>query len=187
MTDLTIKNEMIDTLASMKGKILKTIEGRYDFVNKTFLEIIRFNFSQFAVEIISDYDTVIWSIGSDCAFQDEVTRFTVLKRNSSEKRIYPEGCEAVRLIKNEIISEVMIVRDGITTEKGDDVLIDSGIVLKTKQKVYTFSRVDLSGMWFHMNESDRIEMYYTVKDIKKDCLDNAEGNRVVVKRDYVFL
>ena len=61
--DLTIKQEMLEILASMKGKTLKSIEGNYDFNNRTFVELIRFNLGQFSTELISVYVPVEWKWG----------------------------------------------------------------------------------------------------------------------------
>lgn len=186
MTDLTIQGKMIDILASMKGKTLKSIEGVFDFESQTFLEIIRFNLGLYAVEVVSDYEPVMWSIGLDIMFQDEATRFLVYEKSSSEKRVYPKGCEAVRMMKNEVVSEVIVVRDSISTNT-EDVIMDSGIVLRTKERVYTFSRVDLSGIWFHFNESDKIDMYYSLKDIRNEFSKAESNTDLKVKRDYIFL
>ena len=186
MIDLTIKQDMLDILASMKGKTLKSIEGNYDFKSKTFTELIRFNLGQFSTELISDYVPVEWKWGTDHLFQDEATCFSINKMSSSEKRIYPKGCNVTQLLKNEVISEVMIVRDRIINS-GDDILVDSGIVIRTKENVYTFSRCDLSGFWIHMNESDKIDMFYSVKDVRSECTDSEKCLKVTVKREYLFL
>ena len=184
--DLTIKREMLEILASMKGKTLKSIEGNYDFNNRTFVELICFNLGQFSTELISVYVPVEWKWGTDHLFQDEATCFSVNKMSSSEKRIYPKGCNVTQLLKNEVISEVMIVRDRIINSD-DDILVDSGIVIRTKENVYTFSRCDLSGFWIHMNESDKIDMFYSVKDVRSECSDSEKGLKATVKRDYIFL
>lgn len=63
--DLTIKQEMLEILASMKGKTLKSIEGEYLYQWHRFSEIVRFNLGQFAVEIHADYAPVKWFWNSD--------------------------------------------------------------------------------------------------------------------------
>lgn len=186
MIDLTIQDKMLDIMTSMKGKTLKSIEGVFDFENQTFIEVIRLNLGQYAVEVISDYEPVVWSLGTVDMVQDEATRFSVFKKSSSEKRFYPQGCKAVQMMKNEIISDFIIVRDNISTDK-DKVVIDSGIVLRTRERVYTFSRVDLSGIWFHFNESDKIDMYYSIKDLRNDCLNSERNTKAKIKRDYIFI
>lgn len=187
MIDLTIKSDKLIVLSSMKGKKLKSIEGVYDFDNKTFMEMIRFNLGRFSLEVSLDYVSVRWFFGEDHLFQDEATCFSIMERGISEKRIYPRGCEAIQLLKNEAISEVMIIRDRIKTNQGDDILVDSGFVIKTKENVYTFSRCDLSGFWFHMTETDKISMYYAVKDAKEECSNPEKNVKATVKRDYIFL
>jgi len=187
MIDLTIKKEMLDILSAMKGKTLKSIEGRYDFENKTFMELVRFILGQFTVEFVSNFVPIQWHWNNTQLFQDEATCFSVQRKSLSEKRIYPKGNRIIQLMKNENVSEIIIVRDYITTNNDDEILMDSGIVIRTSENVYTFSRCDISGFWIHMNESDKIDMYYSVKDAKEDCSDSESGLKAKVKREYIFL
>ena len=187
MVDLMIKKDMLEILSSMKGKTLKSIEGRYDFTNKTFMEIVRLNLGQYAIEFVSDYVAVQWFWNADDLFQDEATCFSVIKKSLSEKHDYPKGNDIIQLIENEIISEVVIVRDRIYNNKGDEIFVDSGIVIRTKENVFSFSRCDLGGFWIHLNQSDKIDMYYSEKDEKKECSDKNTGLLARVKREYIFL
>lgn len=187
MIDLTIKKEMLAILSSMKGKTLKSIEGRYDFDTKTFMELVRFILGRFVVEFVSDYVPVKWHWNNTQLFQDEATCFSVQRKMLTEKRVYPKGNTVVQFMKNEIVSEILVVRDSITNNNDDEILVDSGIAIKTNEKVYTFSRCDISGFWIHMNESDKIDMFYSVKAAKEDCSDSENGLTAKIKREYFFL
>lgn len=186
MVDLTIKKDMVDILSSMKGKTLKSIEGEFQPKYKHFRELVRFNLGQFAVEVYSYEKEVEWYWNSDTLFQDEATCFTVFKKDMSGYS-YPKGWSVVKFLKDEKISEVMIVRDAIKNNKGDEILVDSGFVIRTNENVYTFSRCDLNSYAIHMEESDKIDMYYSVKDAKEDCSDSESGLKAKVKREYIFL
>jgi hypothetical protein len=49
MVDLTTDDEMKDILSTMKGKTLKSFEGKYDFDRDEFKEIVRLNLGQYSV------------------------------------------------------------------------------------------------------------------------------------------
>ena len=186
MVDLTIKKEMIDVISSMKGKTLKSIEGDYRPKYKAFTEFVRFNMGQFSVEVYSYEEGVKWFWNGDELIDDEASCFTIYKKDLSRHH-YQEGWEPVQFLKEEKVSEIIIVRDLIKTNKGDEILVDSGFVIRTNESVYTFSKCDLSSYDIHMNESDRIDMYYTVKKVREDCSEAESNLKASVRRDYVFL
>ena len=45
----------------------------------------------------------------------------------------------------------------------------------------------LSSYDIHMNESDKIDMYYTVKKAREDCSEPENNLKAAVKREYIFL
>lgn len=186
MVDLRIEQSMLEILASMKGKILKSIEGWYMPNFKVFMEFVRFNMGQFAVEVYSYEEGVKWFWTGDELIDDEATCFTVFKKDLSRHN-YEKGWEPVQFLKDEKVSEIIIVRDLIKTNNGDEILVDSGFVIRTNENVYTFSKCGLSSYNIYMNESDKIEMYYTVKKAREDCSEPESNLKATVKRDYVFL
>jgi hypothetical protein len=186
MVDLTIKKEMIEIISSMKGKTLKSIEGDYLPKYKVFMEFVRFNMGQFAVEVYSYEEGVKWFWTGDKLIDDEATCFTV-KKADTKNRYYPKGWRPVQFLKDEKVSEIIIVRDLIKTNRGDEILVDSGFVVRTNENVYTFSKCDLSSYNIYMNESDKIDMHYSVKKAREDCSEPESNLKATVKRDYIFI
>jgi hypothetical protein len=184
MVNLTISEEMIEIMASMKGKTLKSIEGNYLFESKEFSEIVRFNLGQYAVEFYVDYVAIKWFWGADYLIDDEENCFVVTKYGLNERH-YPEGWKIVQFLKDEKISEVIVVRDSIKTNKGDEIISDAGFVIKTTEKVYSFSQWALG---VHLNESNKIDMPLSEKDVKEQYTDEYNSVEVVeFKRDFIFL
>ncbi len=184
MVDLTISEEMIEILASMKGKTLKSIEGDYAFKWKEFFQPVRLNLGQYAVEIYIDYVEVKWFWGEDELVDDEDNCF-VIKKTDLSGHNYPEGWEVVQFLKDEKISEVILVRDSIKTNKDDEIISDTGIVIKTSEKVYSFSR---SCLEICLNESNKIDMPLSVENVKRQYTDEESGvEPIEVKRDFIFL
>ena len=184
MVDLTISEEMIEILASMKGKTLKSIEGDYSFKWKEFFQPVRLNLGQYAVEIYIDYVEVKWFWGEDELVDDEDNCF-VIKKTDLSGHNYPEGWEIVQFLKDEKISEVILVRDSIKTNKDDEIISDTGIVIKTNEKVYSFSR---SCLEICLNESNKIDMPLSVENVKGQYTDEESGvEPIEVKREFIFL
>jgi len=186
MVDLTIKKDMLAIMASMKGKTLKSIEGWYNPNTCSFFEVVYINLGQYSVKVNSDEEAVQWFWNADELIDDEATCLTV-KKTDTKNHYYPNKWEPVQLMKDEKVSEVIIVRDLIKTNKGDEILVDSGFVIRTSENVYTFSKSDLSSYTIHMNESDKIDMYYTVKKAREDCSELGTDLKATVKRDFIFL
>ena len=184
MVDLTISEEMIEIMASMKGKTLKSIEGDYRFKWKKFLEVVRFNLGQYAVEFHIDYITIKWFWGAEQLMEDEENCFLITKYGLN-KRHYPEDWKIVQFDTDEKISEVIVVRDSIKTNKGDEIVSDTGFVIKTNEKVYSFSR-----NWIEIfyNESNKIDLPLSVQDVKEQYTDEDNGvEPIEIKRDFIFL
>ena len=186
MIDLTIKQEMLEIFASMKGKTLKSFEGWYSPITNSFFEVLYINLGQFSVKVNSDEKDVQWFWNAEELIDDEATCFTVIKKEI-KNHYYPQGWEVIQFMKDEKISEVIIVRDLIKNNKGDEILVDSGFVIRTNENVYTFSKCDLSSYDIHMNESGKIDMYYSVKKAREDCSEPESNLKATVKRDYIFL
>lgn len=186
MINLTIEKNSLDVLASMKGKTLKSIEGEYFQKWNRFSEIVRFNLGQYAVQVFCDYVAVKWFWNASELVDDEGSAFFISKEPLN-KHNYPEGWQVVQLLKDEKISEVIIVRDSIKNNHGDEILWDSGIVIRTSAKVYTFSMGSIGGTTIFYKESDKIGMVSSVKDIIKYCSDSEFNLKASVKRDYIFL
>jgi hypothetical protein len=184
MVDLTINEEMKEILSSMKGKTLKSIEGNYWFLCKEFSEIVRLNLGQYAVELYVDYVAVKWMWGADGPVDDEENCFVIQKFDLNERN-YPEGWKITQFLKDEKISEVVLVRDTIKTNRGDEIVSDSGIVIRTNEKVYSISRT-----WIKicLNESDRIDMPLSVDDVTEQYTDDYCGVKPVeVRRDFLSI
>ena len=183
MVDLTINCEMKDVLSSMKGKTLKSIEGDYRFDMKEFTEFVRLNLGRYSVEIYVDYTLIKWLLGGDHPVEEEENCFVIRKTDS--EHTYLKGWNPVRFLKDEKISEVILVRDTIKTNRGEEIVSDSGIVIGTGETVYSFSRWGLS---IYMNEGNRIDLFWTLKDVKKEFTDDYNGVIPLgITRDYISL
>lgn len=90
-------------------------------------------------------------------------------------------------MKDEKISEVIIVRDLVKNNHGDEILWDSGIVIKTNERVYTFFVGSIGSTTIFFNESDKIGMVSSVRELMKYCSDSDCDLKATVKRDYIFL
>lgn len=184
MIDLTIREEMIEIMASMKGKTLKSIEGYYSFMCKDFLQLVRLNLGQFAVEIYADYVAIKWFWNAGHLVDAEENCF-IVKKTDLSRHNYPERWKIVQFLKDEKISEVIVVRDSIKTNKGDEIISDAGFVIKTVEQVYSFSR---GGLDIYLNESNKIDMPLSVEDVKEQYTDEYNSVEVVeFKRDFIFL
>ena len=183
MVDLTIKDEMKEILSSMRGKTLKSIEGDYRYDRKEFTEFVRLNLGRYSVEIYVDYTLIKWSLGGDHPVEEEENCFVIRKTDS--EHTYLNGWNPVRFLKDEKISEVILVRDSIKMNSGDEIVSDSGIVIRTGETVYSFSRW---GLGIYLNEGNRIDLFWTLKDVKKEFTDDYNGViPLEITRDYIFL
>ena len=89
-------------------------------------------------------------------------------------------------MKNEVVSDVLVVRDDINISSGEHIIMDQALIIKTREKAYAFARKD----WFIENISittlDSIKGFRTVKQVKTEWED--EGRlKVDVKREIMFL
>ncbi len=183
MVDLTINDEMKDILSSMKGRLLKFIEGDYRFGSKEFTEFVRLNLGRYSVEIYVDYTLIKWPLGGDHPIEEEENCFVIRKTDS--EHTYLKGWNPVRFLKDERISEVILVRDTIKTNRGEEIVSDTGIVIRTGETVYSFSRW---GLGIYFNEGSRINLFWTLKDVKKEFTDDYNGVIPLrITRDYIFL
>ena len=115
---------------------------------------------------------------------DEEKCFVIQKFDSGERR-YPKGWDVVQFLKGERISEVMLVRDNITMNKGDEIVSDSGIVIRTNENVYSISRNFIN---IRVNESDKMDMPLSVEIVRKQCTDDYWGiEPAEVKREFIPL
>ena len=184
MVDLTINDEMKDILSTIKGKTLKSFEGKYDFDRDEFKEIVRLNLGRYSVELYVDFADIEWFWGADHLVDDEDNCFVIQKFNSNERR-YPEGWKVTQFLRDERISEVILVRDTIETNRGDVIVSDTGIVIRTNEKVYSISR---SWIDLRIKESDRIDMPLSVADVTEQYTDKRNGVKPLeVRRDFIFL
>ena len=115
---------------------------------------------------------------------DEENCFVIQKFDLNERN-YPKGWKITQFLKDERISEVILARDTIKTNKGELIVSDTGIVIRTNEKVYSISRT-----WIKicLNESDRIDMPLSVSDVTDQYTDDYCGVKPVeVRRDFLSL
>ncbi len=142
------------------------------------------NLGQYAVELYVDYVAIKLLWGADRPVDDEENCFVIQKFDLNERN-YPKGWKITQFLKDERISEVILARDTIKTNKGELIVSDTGVVIRTDENVYSVSRI---GIDLRIKESDRIEMPLSVADVTEQYTDDYCGVKPVeVRRDFLSL
>lgn len=187
MIELVIEKEMIEQLASMKGKTLKSYD-HYPWPKEgSNLGFMRLNFSNFVIDFEIDYKAYTCTGFSGKPYSDEATVITCAKKNAKDQYTIPKGWNMRRYLVGEVVSEVMIVRDTIELTNGDTYVYDNAVVIKTKESTYTISKgceVDPS---LYVRNSDKIDVPYSVKTEKSNFSDAEHKIRANIQRDFIFL
>jgi len=179
-------DEMLKILSSMKGKTLKAIQGVFHHGLSTTNGNIRLVLGQYAVDVeclyhdeqMIDYDGNI--------FVDEFAYFSCEKKSTKDE-FKPFVLSApLTFCINEVISEVILVRDEISISNGEHLFIDQAFVIKTSEKAYTFSRDDWFLVSIDLSISDKIEGFKTLKNVRDFWSDNGRYS-VDVNRQFIFL
>ena len=187
MIELVLENEMIEQLSSMKGKTLKSYDYYPCPCEGSSLGFIRLNFSNFAIDIETDYKAYTCTGFSGEPYSDEATVITCKKKAAKEKYDIPEGWEMRRYLVGEVVSEIMIVRDTIKISNGDVFVYDNAMVIKTKDSTYTISKgceVDPS---LYIRNNEKIDVPYLVRTERDNFSDTEHKMRATVSRDYIFI
>lgn len=179
-------DEMLKILSSMKGKTLKAIEGVFHYGLTSTHGNVRLVLGQFAVDIECENRIAELLDLEGKIFKEEFPRFSCRKKDLKDKFMPFVASEPVSFMINEVVSEVLLLRDEIKAGNGEHIYIDQALVVKTAEKAYTFSRCE----WFlsdiDINVSDKIEGYISVKKVKEAW--NGEGRYSVdVNRKFLFL
>ena len=179
-------DEMLKILSSMKGKTLKAIVGVFDFGLTDVHGNFRLALGQFAVDIeCKSFAAELLDLNGRI-FTEDFPCFCCQKKDLKDRFEPYVVSKPVSFIINEVITEVLLIRDEIKASNGEHVYMDQALVVKTAEKAYTFSRCE----WFlsdiEINVSDKIEGYMPVKNVKE--LWNGEGRYSVdVNREFLFL
>ena len=179
-------NEMLEILKMMKGKTLKAFQG--DFANgmNRVYGFFRIILGQFAVDVdCSEHPVTLVGYDNEESVED-FAYFGCYKKNlkdSFEPFYIPH---TVSFLLNEVVSEIMIVRDDIQVSNGAHIVLDQAFVIKTNENTYTISRKEWFVEQMNIDVSDSIKVARTVKDVKNEW--SSEGKyRVDVERQYIFL
>lgn len=178
--------DMLKTLSSMKGKTLKAIVGVFHFGLTNVHGNFRLVLGQFAVDIecksfiaeLLDLDGKI--------FTEDFPRFCCQKKDLKDKFEPYVVSKPISFMINEVITEVLLIRDEIRASNGEHVHLDQALVVKTTEKAYTFSRCEWFFSDIDISVSDKIEGFMPVKKVKE--LWEGEGRYSVdVDRKFLFL
>jgi hypothetical protein len=179
-------DEMLNILASMKHKTLKSFEGdfssKFDYVDGIF----RINFNGFVFDVSCFTQPKLRLNYDGSSSLEDFAVFSCVKKKPSEKIDAYFSNPPLCFVKNEVVSEVLVVRDDINISSGEHIVMDQALIIKTREKAYTFTRKD----WFIENisitTSDSLKGYRTVKQVKTEWEDEGLF-KVEVKREIVFL
>lgn len=185
-TSAIFTGEMLEILASMKHKTLKSFEGDFSSKFDSVYGIFRINFNGFVIDV-SCFTQPKARLNYDGSFAlEDFAVFSCVKKKSSEKIDAYFSNPPLCFVKNEIVSDVLIVRDDINISSGEHIIMDQALIIKTREKAYTFSRKD----WFIENisitTSDSIKGFRTVKQVKTEWEDEGRF-KVDIKREIMFL
>jgi len=187
MIELTLNEEMLEQLRSMKGKKLQSYEHfpcPTEYQNPGFMRI---NFAGFSFDIEIDYKAYSCTGFSGKTISDEASCFSIRKQEINNKYSIPEGWSMRRYLIGETVSEVMIIRDTICVNNGDTYLIDNAIVIKTSENTYTLSKGCETDPSMYVKCGNSIDVKYSVYSERQNYSDKEHKIKAKVQRDYIFL
>lgn len=179
-------DEMLIILSSMKGKTLKSIQGVFIYDKTSTHGNLRLALGQFAVDIECGFHVEPLINFDDEFFYDEVSYFSCEKKKLTDEFVPYIDDKTISFVVNEYISEIVLIRDEITVSNGEHYIIDQALSIKTANKAYTFSRREIIDESIYINESDKIEGFQSIKEVK-DAWDGEGRYSVDVNRQFVFL
>lgn len=179
-------DDMLKILSSMKGKTLKSISGVFFRSLDESFDDMRLTLGQFAIDVsCKSHVEPLISYENKIIYED-VSYFSCFKKKLTDVYAPSINNKAVSFIINELVSEVVLVRDDINVNNGEHYLIDRAFIIKTTDKAYTFSRKEIIDESIYYSSSDKIEGFQTVKDVKNSW--DGEGRYSVdVNRQFLFL
>lgn len=138
--DAGFTSEMLEVLAMMKRKTLKSYECTSLDGFGTFPCNFRLNLGRFAVDVSCDYHVLE---GQPAGF-DEMTWFSC--RKADLKSDFEPGivAEPRQYLVDEVITGVEVVHDRVDHDEDVVVEADMALVIRTKYHTFTFSR----DIWF---------------------------------------
>ena len=177
--------DMLKVLSSMKGKTLKSFEcvaeEKTGIAKNRVFANIRINLGRSAVEL---YNRLI-----DIHFEDEsveeYSAFGCEAKRMNEEFVASANGEHVSFVRNERISEVLLVRDDITGSDYHEVC-DRAVVIRTDNCVYTLSRHHFWDDSIYISSSDSIDGIPSPSEVCEQY-EGDDGFRVSVNRTILFL
>ena len=185
MTRVCFTEEMRNILASMKGKTIKSFEGMFYQGQNYFEEQVKLNLGTFSVNLyVNENVPAYFTNGKGVQYTEEISSFACSKGLKNEPFNAPQGWNVYQFLVNEKVSEVILITDTAKTDKGEEYVIDSGVVIKTDYNTYILSK----GFWtvpIYFNKQEEIETPFTLQNLKEELSD--EGISVSVSRQIRFL
>ena len=157
MVEMTFEPEMLETLAKMKGKTFKSYEGYFPGPWPIIPDRVRFNLGSFAVDVECWYKEVEnWRD----FFWDPPCVLSCDEKPLGEP--FPTKADNVRsVLVGERVTGVEVVTYAIEEEGSLDAVMDVAVVIRTKRKVYTFSRSVWFSSVFNFAEGDDISIAFS--------------------------
>ena len=158
MVEMTFEPEMLETLAKMKGKTFKSYEGRFPVPDSGVIpDRVRFNLGSFSVDLRCWYKDVEGAIE---LFEDLPCVLTCEEVPLGEPFVSKAG-DVFAVLVGERITGVEVVTYSIEEEGSLDAVVDMAVAIRTKRRVYTFSRDVWFSTAFTVAEGDDIEVEYS--------------------------
>lgn len=158
MVEMTFEPEMLETLAKMKGKTFKSYEGWFPVpAVRRVPDRVRFNLGSFAVDLKCWYKDVEGAIE---LFEDLPCVLTCEEVPPGEPFESKAG-DVLAVLVGERITGVEVVTYSIEEEGALDAVIDMAVAIRTKRRVYAFSRDVWFSMMFSVAEGDDVEIGYS--------------------------
>ena len=161
MVEMTFEPDMLDTLAKMKGKTFKAFEARFPVPSvRVIPDRVRFNLGNFAVDLRCWYKDVEGGVEM---FWDTPCVLSCAEVSLGEPFPSKAGDTRVMLVGERIVG-IEIITFFIEEEGSLDAVIDMAVAIRTRHRVYTFSRDAWFSSIIKFAESDEIEVGFTEEE-----------------------
>lgn len=179
MVEMIFSPEMKELLGRMRGKVFKSYEGDIRKEWNVTGYPLRVNLGSFAVDIsCAEKEVDGWR---DLFEYDPPTCLTCVEASLDSSFLADHHRTVHAYLVNERITGVEVINDVIEVDGIAEATVDTALVIRTKDKVYTFSRA----IWFSdlidVNVSSDVVIPYTVEQCEGDWSDDPEEGEAVAK------
>lgn len=180
MKDLVLNNEMLKTLAMMKGKTFKSYERDVFCCDEYCYGILRINLGEFAVDI-TNYNIDLELMGE----ANEIPTFACEEKELGDK--FDCSGKSIAYMVDEKIKSIEIITDDIEIlEQETRFKVDRAIIITTNFGRYSFYKGWHYGELIYIDKSNDNSNIYSIEAVKGDWSNDGQYN-VSVERTKVVL